>query len=210
MTSEFTPEQLRDYFLSASGRLMSSAEELNRLDGKLGDGDLGSTAISICRALQEELSEVPGDISGCFSRVASAIARTSGSSFSAVVMTGFVCAARLTKGQAVLKGDELSQLLLQCVEAMSERGGAVRGDKTLLDGLSAIGQTLAKDLEPGVIEGEVLYAVADSLRVFREKPFKIGRARLAPNRGVGSDDPGMVALARMIGVSAPSEAPEPA
>jgi hypothetical protein len=41
-------------------------------------------------------------------------------------------------------------------------------------------------------------AVSRTLDEFRGKPSRIGRARLAPQQGIGQDDPGMVALKRII------------
>lgn len=190
-------------------RLISSAAELNALDAKLGDGDLGTTVTSICNTLRDEIDQLPDDIGGCFAHIVSVISKTSGSSFSAVTMTGLLCAARAAKGRESLPWQDLPAVLRDCIETMCERGGAAKGDKSMIDGLLAITDRLASQPETELFKEAAELAISEALDDFREKPFRIGRARLAPNRGVGYDDPGMVALARIVGVTGSTQKGKP-
>lgn len=43
-----------------------------------------------------------------------------------------------------------------------------------------------------------LKAAGEALEAFRDKPNRIGRARMFADKSIGIDDPGMVALQRMV------------
>ena len=73
---------------------------------------------------------------------------------------------------------------------MIERSGAALGDKTVLDGLAALANAT-----PGADPLQVMTA---TLEKFRPLPCRMGRARIAGERSIGRDDPGMVALMRMV------------
>jgi len=198
MTQGVTSRVLQDVIVRVTWILEACSAELNDLDAKLGDGDMGTTLATISRALRPEMESLPDDIGECLSRVVRVIGRTSGSSLSAVVMTGFHRAARATRGETSIPWAELAELISLAVNAMQERGGAKLGDKSVLDGLAAIANALAEEADPNAFAAVAVEAVTRAIAGYRDKPSRIGRARLAPQQGIGQDDPGMVALKRII------------
>jgi len=198
MTQGTTNQILQDVIVRVTRQLEACSNELNDLDAKLGDGDMGTTLATISRALRPEMENLPDDIGACLSRVVRVIGRTSGSSLSAVVMTGFHRVAKATRGQASIPWPELAELIELGVNAMQERGGAKLGDKSVLDGLAAIAKALAKEIDHTAFASVAEAAVAQAIAEYRDKPSRIGRARLAGDRSIGQDDPGMVALMRII------------
>jgi dihydroxyacetone kinase len=198
MMQGITGRVLQAVIVRVTRKLEACSAELNDLDAKLGDGDMGTTLATISRALRPEMESLPDDIGGSLSRVVRVIGRTSGSSLSAVMMTGLHRAAKATKDQTEVPWSELALLIELGLDAMQERGGAKLGDKSVLDGLAAIAAAIAKEADHTVYASVAEAAVAHAIAEYRDKPSRIGRARLAGDRSIGQDDPGMVALKRII------------
>lgn len=59
----------------------------NRLDANTGDGDMGSTLRIVASAIAADTSPPPADLGQALGRLAMVVAKTSGSSLSAVIMT---------------------------------------------------------------------------------------------------------------------------
>ena len=61
----WSPEEIRDWLLRCADRMEAAAPELNELDGRLGDGDLGATlekcAIRMRTGLDGEFS-MPSEV----------------------------------------------------------------------------------------------------------------------------------------------------
>ncbi|NIA69376.1 dihydroxyacetone kinase subunit L [Pelagibius litoralis] len=182
----------------AAWQLERRSAELNDLDARTGDGDMGSTLASISKALCDEIEDLPEELGECFGGVVRVIGATSGSSLSAVAMTGFHRMAAETKGRTTVPWPALGGLLQLAVKSMQERSGADLGDKSVIDGLMSVAEAVSEETDPTIMAALADAAVTRSLDTFRDRPSRIGRARLAPRQGIGQDDPGMVALKRVI------------
>lgn len=196
MTAQITTAELKRALQGICTKLTAATEELNALDAVLGDGDLGGTMASIAKSVQAEIEALPDDLGEALLRVVKAMSRTSGSSFSGVVLAGVMRAGANLRGRTSVDAAELPALIKTSVDTMSERGGARLGDKSLLDALAAVGKAL--EGKSNDLAAEADRAVAAALDAFRPLPCKIGRARLAGERSIGRDDPGMVAFKRMV------------
>ena len=106
--------------------------------------------------------------------------------------------AKRCAGRASLGRTELAALLTDIVNVLSARGGAALGDKTVLDGLQAVAQALATAPQDAALRPVARLAIRDALDAFRDKPNRMGRARMFADKTIGLDDPGMVALQRMV------------
>jgi dihydroxyacetone kinase-like protein len=177
-----------------------AAPELNALDGRLGDGDLGATLSKCAANIRELLAAAPTTLDGLLKGCAQACARASGSSFGTLLAVAFLTAAKSIGERAALDRAGLVELLDGVGAALSQRGGAVQGDKTMLDSLAAIASALrhARDGAPSALKTTVRAAAQEALDAFRNRPNRIGRARMFAQRSIGLDDPGMVAVQRMV------------
>lgn len=179
----------------------AAAPELNELDGRLGDGDLGTTLSKCAANVREQLAAPAPSLEALLQACAKACARASGSSFGTLLAIGFLHAAKACALREVLDRDALAELLTQVQEAISARGGAAPGDKTMLDSLAAIAGGL-RQCPPGADAPALKQAAGEAaqaaLEAFRERPNRIGRARMFAERSIGLDDPGMVAVRRMV------------
>ncbi|MDM0085351.1 DAK2 domain-containing protein [Variovorax sp. J31P179] len=176
----------------------SAAPELNALDGRLGDADLGVTLDKCATLIEQALPELPDTLEGIFKRCAQASAKASGSSFGTLLTVALATSAKRCAGVASLDRSDLAALLGEVVSVLSARGGASLGDKTVLDGLHAIQLALAGASPEAAVRQVASSAMRDALDAFRDQPNRIGRARMFANKTIGLDDPGMVALQRMV------------
>ncbi|HVZ43542.1 MAG TPA: DAK2 domain-containing protein [Ramlibacter sp.] len=176
--------------------LEAAAPELNALDAQLGDGDLGATLHKCAQNVREALPGMPDELAGVFERCASACAKASGSSFGTLLALGFLAVSRELAGARALSKADVVRLLDGVVASLAARGGASLGDKTMLDSLDAIGRALELAPEADAPRAAI-DAAEEALARFRDKPNRIGRARMFADKSVGMDDPGMVAVLRM-------------
>jgi len=174
------------------------APELNERDGQLGDGDLGATLLKCAENVRASVPDMQGDIGDAFKRCALACSKASGSSFGTLLTVAFFVAAKKTEGRASIAWTEVTDLLDAALTAMSQRGGATLGDKTVLDTLAAARAASAGIDDPRVLFEAVSAAVESTIDAFRNKPNRIGRARMFAERSIGIDDPGMIAFQRML------------
>jgi dihydroxyacetone kinase-like protein len=181
----------------AAGMEASSAE-LNALDGALGDGDLGVTMVRGMRAIQVEADAFPDDLGAAFLKCAQGFTKTSGSTFGTLMATGLMAAAKATKGRAEVEWRELSGLVGVALDAMASRGKAELGDKTVLDALEAVRRGIDRDGDGAALQAAALGAVRASLDELRPRAARQGRARIFGEKTVGKDDPGMIAILRIV------------
>lgn len=187
---------------SGIDRILATIESehgaLTELDGKIGDGDLGITLLKAFRELGRVKADFPADLGQALMRSASAVAKVSSSSFGTLLATSLMAVARETKGTESVEWSNTSSYLDKAVAAMSARGKASLGDKTVLDAVAAASAASAGLNDPVEIKSKALAAVDAALDEFRGKPNKIGRARIFAERTIGLDDPGMVAFRLML------------
>lgn len=175
-----------------------AAPELNALDGRLGDADLGATLDKCATLMEQAIPELPHSLDGTFKRLAQASAKASGSSFGTLLTVALMTSAKRCAQAESLDRAGLAELLAEVVSTLSARGGASLGDKTVLDALQAVGLALASAPANANVREVARAAVQSALDDFRDKPNRIGRARMFADKTIGMDDPGMVALQRMV------------
>ena len=193
---------LADGVARIAAHMETVAEELNALDGQLGDGDLGVTMQRGGRELVKVLPTLPEDVGMALLACAQAVTRVSGSSYGTLLATGLMTAAKATRGRTEVPWSELSDLLRGALAAMMVRGKASLGDKTVLDVLDATARAVDGVAVDGVAAGEMLAAagraVDATMARMRDQQARVGRARIFAERSVGLDDPGMRAFREML------------
>ena len=187
-----------------------SADELNELDGALGDGDLGVTMTRAAGRLLDDAPKLPDDVGMALLGCAQTFSRVSAATYGTLLATGLMAAAKATKGRNCVPWGEVSSLLGAALKAMTDRGRGLLGDKTVLDAVEAARKAAEGLDEPTAIADAADRAVASALVRFRELPFRQGRARIFGAKGIGRDDPGMVAFKRIVETLAADSIPEAA
>ncbi|WP_306259603.1 dihydroxyacetone kinase subunit L [Pararhizobium sp. IMCC21322] len=177
-------------------------DELNAADGALGDGDLGVTMTRGMRAISAMKDDLPYDIGMALFQCAQAFTKSSGSSYGTLMATGLMTAAKTLKGQTEFDAAEISNLVAAARDKMQERGKAELGGKTVLDSLDAVAQATAGLDTPEALADAAAKAVDQALDDIRDKPATIGRARIFGEKSIGMDDPGMLAMQRIVKAAA--------
>ena len=200
-----TTSQMEAALRRWADKLDETAPELNRLDGQLGDGDLGATLEKCAARVRIALDAGPhADLGLLFKACAQGCARASGSSFGTLLTVAFLTLARRLENQPTLASRDVPAALQAALDAMSQRGGAKLGDKTVLDTLAAARDAIHGLDDPRAQHAAASAAVEETIATFRSRPNRIGRARMFGERSVGLDDPGMIAFRHMLAGIAPA------
>ena len=193
-----TTDGLKSGLTRIAAAMEEAADELNTADGKLGDGDLGVTMVRGCRLVTEVLPDLPEDVGMALMKCAQAFTKTSGSSYGTLLATGLLSAAKATRGRSEVPWSEMGALLSGALEAMTLRGKAALGDKTVLDAIAAARDEVGTLDDPAAIVAAADTGVAAALDRYRDQANKVGRARIFGDKSIGLDDPGMLAFKRVV------------
>jgi len=175
------------------------APELNSLDAQIGDGDLGATLEKCASNIADALPGMENaGVAELFECCSAACAKASGSTFGTLLSIAFLTAARNCAGHQEIAPRYVGQMLLEVSAALSRRGGASLGDKTIVDVVHAVGAAIVKAPEHVDLMRVARDSTRHTLMSFRDKPSKTGRARMFAPKSIGVDDPGMVAFQRML------------
>lgn len=109
--------------------------------------------------------------------------------------TGLMAAAKEAKGKETIETAELPALIAAARDKMMDRGKAELGGKTVLDTLDAMAKALVGADRPA---DAAVKAAHDAQDAFRDKPATVGRARIFAAKSVGMDDPGMLAMTKIV------------
>lgn len=190
---------LRSAVAKILAALEAGHERLTAMDGVVGDGDLGITLLKAFRELDRLKDGLPdADLGQALMQAAAAVAKVSSSSFGTLLATSLMTVARQAKGEASAPWAAVPGFLDKANEAMMARGKAALGDKTVLDAIAGASRAMGGLSEPGAMLAAARAGAEAALAEFREKPSRIGRARIFAERTVGLDDPGMAAFKVML------------
>jgi phosphoenolpyruvate---glycerone phosphotransferase subunit DhaL len=185
---------------AAADAVEGAAAELNLLDGYAGDGDLGITMSQAAQALKEVLATSEEmSVTQLLSSGGAAIARSAPSTSGTLVATGFLRAAKVLAEPPANAVEALARAFEGALEGIKARGKAAVGDRTLVDGLDAVFNSLQLSLSSGLGTQEALEQAARSATAAAEATAemepKVGRASWVPERAKGHPDAGCTMLA---------------
>lgn len=182
--------------------LQEHRDELNRLDGVAGDGDLGLTVSTACRALLElgttleSLREAEA-IRKCGTEIARRAPSTGGT----LIAFALMAAAKAPVAPDAPPLERAAAYLEAAAASVAQRGQVAAGDRTMLDALRPAAQALrdaanrgdrgataARDAARAADEGAVATA---------SMAARVGRAGWLADRAAGHEDAGarLIALA---------------
>lgn len=197
MTSEMTAASIHSAMSRIKTGILAHVDELNERDGALGDGDLG---VTLARSMELFSTQPPGgeDIGMVLLGYAKLLTGTVGSTYGTLAATGLMAAAKQMKGRTAVPWGEVSSLLGVAGAAMAARGKSQLGDKTVLDALDSARRATENIDDPKKLASAAAQAVNETIAEFRMRPFNQGRARIWGEKGLGMDDPGMVAFRYIV------------
>ncbi len=196
---------LREAVLNAADSVEAAQEHLGALDRIAGDGDHGMTMATAARAVRARLAATP-DAAGSdlLRQVGMAVASIGGASgpiyATAIIrIAGLDLTAPLTVTTLLASAEGAEQ-------AITELGNAKLGDKTLLDALHPVVESLRESAANGADVGGAVAAAAVAARsgaaATAEMIATLGRASRLGERSRGSADPGATSFAIIVGALA--------
>jgi dihydroxyacetone kinase-like protein len=198
MADKLNIATLREALRRVADHMVACRDELNEADAALGDGDIGVAVSEGFTAVRAEIESLPDDLGMALMKCAQAFTRVRASSYATLLATGMMGAATVLKGETTVDWDAVPRALESAVTKMAARGRSALGEKTVLDGLEAVRAATAEATSAEAMLGAAKKAAAGVLEEFRDKPCRQGRARIFAEKSKGLDDPGMLALRRMV------------
>jgi len=189
-------DQVSQALVAAAQAVESSKDLLCALDSEGGDGDHGVSMTIGMRATRQALrslqSPAPAEV---FQAAADAYADEVGAASGIIYELGFGGAAAATRGKTALNTPaDWGGVFEAIAEAIRRTGGAVLGDKTMLDAWQPATDALQEAAELGLDFRRGLDRAATAARAGVQQTknmiSKRGRARLAGERTRGHEDPG--------------------
>ena len=169
------------------------------LDAVVGDGDLGYSLARGFSKLLEGWDEMDyEDLGGLLKKTALVLSGRIGGTSGPIWGTAFLRAGMTAGSDATIDGAKLVEMLRAAIEGIKARGKSDVGDKTLLDALVPLTDTLEQELQGGADGSKALAAAATTAKEAAEATknliAKRGRASYTGERSIGSVDAGATAI----------------
>lgn len=200
---KLTQQQVETIVRTMADVALANEAYFSDLDAVMGDADFGTSLAAGYRALLEKWDTLDHtSISSFLLGVASVIVSKTGGSSGPVWGTLFMRCGAGAKGKDELALPDIIAMLQSAMQGITARGGAVPGDKTLLDALDAIVKSFEQSLAN---DEDSLYsafdAAADAAWQSRETTkgwiARRGRQSFTGERSIGTYDPGIIAVGDM-------------
>ena len=168
---------------------------INDLDAIVGDGEHGINLAKAFKRVQEKLPPIHKENFGVFLKGVGIELIASGGGAG----TTFYGMAFLAAGKAAGNAEEMDAALLREIfsaglEDILKRGGASRGDKTMIDALGPAFEKLDESIQSGKDVPEALRSAVAGARAgaisTKEMLGKKGRSLYSSERALGTPDPG--------------------
>jgi len=171
-------------------------EYLNRLDAEIGDGDHGRTVFETFeKALDKiKLEEKDSDVGTLLKEVGRTIAFSGGAATGPLFGTAFIEAGKAIEGRREIRLEDWSRSVKAAEEGIKKRGRAQVGEKTMLDTVHSVSESLQKSvdekefLEKALIRAEK--AAQEGMESTKDIVSRRGRSSRLGERTKGHLDPG--------------------
>jgi len=192
-----------------SAEIIVQKDTLSRLDTEIGDGDHGFSMATGFGSVAEKLTgfaDLP--IGGMLKKIGFELIKTIGGAAGAVFGTMYLGQAsyydKNLSGKEHLSLGDLSMMYSEALSQVKRRGGANRGDKTMVDALEPAVTSLEQSHQDGTSLIDAFSKAADQARSGAENTrsmvAKHGRAKNLGERAIGYLDPGAVSTALIFEV----------
>ncbi len=192
--------QLRDWITRFDIAIDEQADDLNKLDAALGDGDFGASMQRGFAAVVEAIEHLDNNSIGALLRtVGSTIVSSVGGTSGPLVGSLFLKAGISIGDRAECDLESFAAGLRAGADAVMALGGSAVGDKTMIDALipalDALDNAAEHDFDvPAAIKAAV-DAATEGADATRALSARRGRASYVGGGGIGCVDPGAQGIA---------------
>lgn len=201
---EITQSDVEQAVKTLAATALRNEKYFSELDAAAGDADFGVSLASGFRVVEKDWEEFDRSSIGSFLlRISMVITRHVGGCSGPIWGTAFMRAGMLSKDRTSLTLTDLEKMLTGAIEGIQQRGGAVAGDKTLLDALIPIRDVVAKhaaedDADTTEVLKEATRVANEAIEKTKDWVAKRGRQSFTGERSSGTLDPGIVAIATIL------------
>lgn len=186
---------LPDLFNRYRDRFAAEKQALIELDGKVGDSDLGLTmAKGFAAAATALVEKAPETLADGMKTAGAAIAKAAPSTMGTLMATGFLRGAKALDRVDVMDTTALADFWAAFRDGIAQRGKAQLGDKTVLDVLHPVAETIAAQAQSGASPAEASRAAAqaakEALEATKEMEAQHGKAAAFGEKSKGIQDAG--------------------
>lgn len=168
---------------------------LTDLDAAIGDGDHGINLSKGFKAVSEKLKTADiKDLSDIFKLAGMTIVSNVGGASGPLYGTALMKAAPVSFGKSEVDLEDFKNILRAAIDGVKLRGGAAKGDKTMLDALIPAFDEVSKAVEAKL---DIIAALENACKAAEEGveytktiAAKKGRASYLGDRSIGHEDPG--------------------
>ena len=195
---ELCGEDVRNMLLYIADKIIAKKPYLTEIDSAIGDGDHGIGMAGGMRKVKKKLLAMQGetDVYKLFEAAGTEMLMSMGGASGVIFGSLYLAGAKGTKAQDFLKAEDLACMERRSLEAIQERGKAVKGDKTMVDALLPAVEALEKNKEETLLQALQAAETAAWQGVEDTKGYmaKFGRAKSLLERAVGHQDAGATSV----------------
>lgn len=186
---------LRAVAEAVAARLVASEDYLSDLDGKTGDGDLGSSMVRGAEAIRALPAGAYNTPATTLAAIADALRRAIAGSSGPFYAVGLVRAAKVLEGKPNPTATDWLAAFTAAIDAVEHLGGARPGDRTMVDALRPAAAAWAEALAAGSALTRAADAADAGVEATKTMFPKLGRASYLGERAKGFPDAGAAAVA---------------
>ena len=201
---EITLADIETVVKSITSTALKNEKYFSELDSFAGDADFGVSLASGFRVVDKDWTSLDRSSIGNFLlKISMIISSNVGGCSGPIWGTAFMRAGMLSKERTSITLADLEKMLTASIEGIQKRGGAQLGDKTLLDSLIPIRDTVREhaakpDANPKQVLEAATRVAIESIERTMDWTAKRGRQQFTGDRSKGTPDPGIVAIATMM------------
>lgn len=190
-----TLNEILKVFENIEAAIHANKQFLTDLDAAIGDGDHGINLSKGFKAASEKLGSIPQkDWGGIFKTAGMAIVSNVGGASGPLYGTAFIKAAPLGTDKTEMTLIDFRDILNAGINGIKLRGGAEKGDKTMLDALMPALEEINKGLESNmdtITTLENAFKASEAgVEYTKTIAARKGRASYLGDRSIGHQDPG--------------------
>ena len=189
---------------TTAATVLRNEDHFSNLDALAGDGDFGASLAAGFRVIEVDLPGLDKSNIGAFLlKLSMIISKHVGGSSGPLWGTAFMRAGMICKDKTSITLEDLEKIATAAIEGIQQRGGAQPGDKTLIDVLipirDVIGEHARGDGDNNAALRDATAAAEEATERAKAWVAKRGRQQFTGDRSMGTPDPGMVAVATILG-----------
>lgn len=204
MKESLTVQETKEMFLVIAREIIKAEDKLTEIDNIIGDGDHGIGMRIGFQAVKEKLPEaICSSVNDVFKDAGMILLEAMGGASGVIFGTMFTSGAINASTVDTLSVSALAEIFSISLEKIKARGGAVVGDKTMIDSFEPAVLSLRKSAEENKsLNVAMQQAYEKALEGVEESKKYIanrGRAQAYAEASVGLPDPGAVSVSIIFG-----------